>query len=280
VNQDRSVTPGLAEPLVRLDRVKLRYGGARARRGTLAVQEVDLEIARGDFVAIVGPSGCGKSSLLKLISGLIRATEGTIAVAGEIVTRPLKIVGMAFQNPTLLPWRTALSNVLLPLEIAETHRQRFRSNYDNYVAQARDLLALVGLIGFEDRHPWELSGGMQQRVSLCRSLVHQPDLLLLDEPFAALDAFTREELWDVMQNLWLAKKFTVVLVTHDLREAVYLSDIIHVMTARPGRIIVRRPVSFPRPRSLQQTFSEPFIEIIAELRAHVSKARSDVEARA
>jgi NitT/TauT family transport system ATP-binding protein len=277
VNQSVLVKPGLAEPLVRLDRVKLRYGGARARRGTLAVEEVDLDIARADFVAIVGPSGCGKSSLLKLISGLLRTTEGTIVVAGETVTRPLKIVGMAFQNPTLLPWRTALNNVLLPLEVAETYRQRFRSNYDNYVAQARELLALVGLTGFEDRHPWELSGGMQQRVSLCRSLIHQPDLLLLDEPFAALDAFTREELWDVLQDLWLAKKFTVVLVTHDLREATYLSDIIYVMTARPGRIVARRPVPFPRPRTLQQTFSEGFVETVAELRAHVSKARSEAE---
>ena len=275
---DAPQKPDLAEHLVRLDRVKLRYhrGG---RGGTLAVESADLQIGQGQFVAIVGPSGCGKSSLLKLIAGLIMATEGTVRVDGEPVTRPLKNVGMAFQNPTLLPWRTALENVLLPLEVSEAHRTRFRANYERYVGEARDLLATVGLLGFEDKHPWELSGGMQQRVSLCRSLVHQPELLLLDEPFAALDAFTREELWDVLQELWLRKKFTVVLVTHDLREATFLSDVIYVMSARPGRIVNERSIKFPRPRTMQQTFTPDFVETIAEIRDEVFKAKSGAEAR-
>ncbi len=269
---------GPANPLVRLDRVKLRYrrGG---RSSTLAVENADLKIDQGEFVAIVGSSGCGKSSLLKLISGLMVATEGTVRVAGELVTRPLKNVGMAFQNPTLLPWRNALDNVLLPLEVSETHRAKFRSNYENYRASAEDLLATVGLSGFEDKYPWELSGGMQQRVSLCRSLIHQPELLLLDEPFAALDAFTREELWGVLQDLWLQKRFTVVLVTHDLREAAYLSDLIYVMSARPGRIVGGHAVAFNRPRTLQQTFDPPFVATVAAVREEVFRAKSSAEAR-
>jgi NitT/TauT family transport system ATP-binding protein len=278
VKQDARQKPGLGEPLVRLNGVKLRYrrGG---RGGTLAIENADLQIGHGSFVAIVGPSGCGKSSLLKLISGLMVATEGTVQVDGTLVTRPLKNVGMAFQNPTLLPWRTALDNVLLPLEVSETHRARFRTNYAKYTTEARDLLATVGLKGFEDKHPWELSGGMQQRVSLCRALVHQPELLLLDEPFAALDAFTREELWDVLQHLWLRKRFTVVLVTHDLREAAYLSDVVYVMSARPGRIVNKSSIKFPRPRTMQQTFASDFVQTIAEIRDEVFRAKSGAEAR-
>ena len=278
MKHDLHGTSGPIEPLVQLDRVKLRYR-AGGRHGTLAVENADLQVRQGEIVAIVGPSGCGKSSLLKLISGLMVATEGTVRVDGARVTRPLKNVGMAFQNPTLLPWRTALDNVLLPLEVSEAHRSRFRTNYSNYVAEAQELLATVGLNGFEDKHPWELSGGMQQRVSLCRALIHHPELLLLDEPFAALDAFTREELWGVLQELWLKKKFTVVLVTHDLREATYLSDLIYVMSARPGRIVSQRSVNFPRPRTLQQTFEPDFVATIAEVREEVFKAKSPVQVR-
>ena len=178
-------------------------------------------------------------------------------MAGEPVTGPLKIVGMAFQNPTLLLWRSTLDNVLLPLEIVQPHRRRLRSQRAAYVAAAEELLALVGLSGYGGHHPWQLSGGMQQRASLCRALIHEPALLMLDEPFAALDAFTREELWCVLRDLWQRKRCTVILVTHDLREAVFLADTVHVMSARPGRIKVTRTIDLPRPRNPDDCYSHP-----------------------
>src|SRR5258708_7112331 len=251
---------------VAIDQVSLRYGGAG---GALALQDTTIGIGKGEFIAVVGPSGCGKSSLMKLVSGLHRPSHGAVAVAGRAVTGPLKIVGMAFQNATLLPWRTTLDNVLLPLEIVEPHASRFRRERARYVDAARKLLAMVGLAGFEERYPWQLSGGMQQRSSLCRALIHEPELLMLDEPFAALDAFTREDLWGVLQNLWLTKKPTVILVTHDLREAVYLADTIHVMSARPGRIVSTTTVPFARPRTLEDTFKPEFIAIAHDLRHQI-----------
>jgi NitT/TauT family transport system ATP-binding protein len=256
---------------VELQSVWLRYGGTS--EGTLALQSTSLQVASGEFVAIVGPSGCGKSTLMKVVTGLWPATRGTVTVNGRKVDRPLSITGMAFQNPTLLPWRTALHNVMLPLEVAEPHASRLRKNFDQYEEKARDLLTLVGLKGFEDKFPWQLSGGMQQRVSICRALVHEPLLLMLDEPFGALDMFTREELWDVMQNLWLARHPTVILVTHDLREAVFLADRVLVMSARPGRIIAERHIGFPRKRELAITYKPEFTAIVQELRDYISSAR-------
>jgi NitT/TauT family transport system ATP-binding protein len=253
--------------------VRLVYGDHA--NGTLALDGATLSVAKGDFVAVVGPSGCGKSSLLKLVTGLVPLSRGSVSVAGEPVTGPVKIVGMAFQNPIMLPWRTTLQNVMLPLEVVEPHRRRLRSDYEQYVARARDLLATVGLVGFEDAQPWELSGGMQQRASLCRALIHEPELLMLDEPFASLDAFTREELWGVLQTLWIQRRFTVVLVTHELREAVFLSDTVHVMTNRPGRIIASREVPFARPRTLEDTYRPDFVDIVHDLRDHISEVRSE-----
>src|SRR5262245_35490931 len=218
----------LTAPFLEMEAVSLRYGGPE---GTLALSGTSLNVGEGEFAAVVGPSGCGKSSLMKLVTGLLPCTEGSIRVAGMPVTGPLKIVGMAFQNPTLLPWRNTLLNTMLPLEIVQPHRDRLRQQWEQYVAQAKELLAAVGLKGFEDMQPWMLSGGMQQRASLCRALIHDPALLMLDEPFGALDAFTREELWSVLQDLWLERKFTCILVTHDLREAAYLADVIFVMSA-------------------------------------------------
>jgi NitT/TauT family transport system ATP-binding protein len=180
---------------------------------------------------------------------------------------------MAFQNPTLLPWRTTLDNVLLPLEIVEPYKSTFRREKEKHVARARALLATVGLRGFEEKYPWQLSGGMQQRASLCRSLIHEPALLMLDEPFAALDAFTREELWAVLQDLWMERRFTCILVTHDLREAVYLADTVHVMSARPGRVIETRKVDLPRPRDLEKSFAPEFVDIVHALRERIAKAR-------
>lgn len=265
------------KPFVELDRVALRYGGPD---GTLALDGTSLKIAPGEFAAVVGPSGCGKSSLMKLVTGLHPASDGAVLVADHEVAGPLKIVGMAFQNPTLLPWRTTIENVMLPLEIVEPHRSRLRRERRAYEERARALLATVGLAGFEDRNPWQLSGGMQQRASLCRALIHDPQLLMLDEPFGALDAFTREELWAVLQDLWMRRKFTVVLVTHDLREAVYLADRVHVMSARPGRIVASQAVDLPRPRTLETTFEPAFVDIVHTLRDHISRVRAPVGAPA
>lgn len=275
VNQGAAASaaaPARQSLLIELDKVSLRYGGDD---GTLAVAEASMDIPRGDFVALVGPSGCGKSSLLKIVSGLMLPSSGTAIVDGTEVTGPLKIVGMAFQNATLLPWRTTLENVLLPLEVSERHRRTFRRDKPSHVERAMALLERVGLAEFADHPPYALSGGMQQRANLCRALIHEPDLLLLDEPFAALDAFTREELWGVLQDLWLERRFTVVLVTHDLREAVYLADQVHVFSKRPGRIVETRDIDLPRPRTLEATFEPDFVEVVHHLRDQISKVRAE-----
>ena len=258
--------------MIEISEVSLAYGEAAAG-GVLALRDATLNVAEGEFAAIVGPSGCGKSTLLKLVSGLRPPSAGRVAVAGARVTGPLKIVGMAFQNPILLPWRTTLQNLLLPLEVAPNHRRRFRREKQAYCAKAQALLARVGLADAGARYPWELSGGMQQRVSLCRALIHEPEILLLDEPFAALDAFTREELWETMQLLWMDQRFTVLLVTHDLTEAVYLADTVHVVSSRPGRIVYSRSVGLPRPRPLDARFTQGFVDIVYDLRAHIGRAR-------
>ena len=241
----------------------MAYGrGAAAVR---AIDDVTLDIARGEFIAVVGPSGCGKSSLMKLISGLHPVASGVLTVEGKPVRGPLRSVGMAFQNSNLLPWRTALENVLLPLEIVEPYRSDFSKQ--KYSGKAQALLESVGLQGFTEKHPWELSGGMQQRTSICRALIHEPEILLLDEPFGALDAFTREELWVALRDLQAARKVTVMLVTHDLREAVFLADTVYVMSSRPGRIVRRCPVNLPRPRDLEVTYTQPFQDVVHELRS-------------
>ena len=228
--------------------------------------------ATGEFVAVVGPSGCGKSTLMKVVTGLWLATAGRVMVGGKEVTGPLSIVGMAFQNPTLLPWRTTLDNVMLPLEIVQPHCSQPERERAAYEAKARDLLELVGLTGFEDHFPWQLSGGMQQRTSLCRALIHDPALLMLDEPFASLDMFTREELWLAMQDLWLARKPDR-----------------HPGDPRParGRVPVRpragderaarphhpeRVVELPRPRTLDLTYEPYSVALVQELREHISAA--------
>jgi NitT/TauT family transport system ATP-binding protein len=256
-------------PFVQLTNASLAYGVESER--LLAIEDVSMSIAEGEFIALVGPSGCGKSSLLKLVSGLHPAFEGEVTVDGKLVTSPISICGMAFQNSTLLPWRTTLDNVLLPLEIVEPFARDFRRRRSEYEARARALLHSVGLSGFERKFPWELSGGMQQRASLCRALIHDPRVLLLDEPFGALDAFTREDLWEVLQALWIEKRPTVILVTHDLREAAYLAETIYVSSPRPGRIVSRTKVDFPRPRTLETTFQADFIDTVHGLREKIAR---------
>lgn len=257
-----------------LQRVSHRYGGIQAGpEGVLAVEDLSITVDRGEFAAVVGPSGCGKSTLMKLVTGLQFPFAGTVTVGGEQVIKPVKIAGMAFQAPTLLPWRTTLENLLLPLEIVQPHRSELRRKKAEYVERAERLLTSVGLGGFGSKFPWQLSGGMQQRTSLCRALIHEPQLLMLDEPFGALDAFTREELWCVIRDLHAARKITIVLVTHDLREAVFLADRVFVMSSRPGRILVERKIDIPRPRDLEVTFTKDFQDIVADLRSHIVKAR-------
>jgi NitT/TauT family transport system ATP-binding protein len=253
--------------LIDINDVSLRYGVGK--ESTLALAGTDIQVSEGEFVSIVGPSGCGKSTIVKLVSGLIPVTSGRMNVDGQPVTGPLSIVGIAFQNPVMLPWMSTIDNVLLPLKVARPHRDQFRQRKEEYQDQARALLKVVGLDGFESRYPWELSGGMRQRASLCRALIHEPRLLLLDEPFASLDAFTREDLWGVLQDLWLEKKPTIIMITHDLREAVYLSDKVYVMSARPGRIIYERDINLERPRNIEMTFEDVFVEMAHDLRQYI-----------
>ena len=257
-------------PFVVLDGVRHAYGDPTAPP---AVDGLTLAIGKGEFAAVVGPSGCGKSTLMKLATGLQFPQAGTVTVGGVRVTRPVRIAGMAFQAPTLLPWRTTRDNVLLPLEIVQPYRGEMRRRRAAFKEKADALLASVGLEGAGDKYPWELSGGMQMRAALCRALIHEPHLLMLDEPFGALDAFTREELWCVIRDLHAASGVTIVLVTHDLREASFLADRIFIMSARPGRIIAERVVDFPRPRELALTFSPAFQDVVVELRDHIVGAR-------
>ena len=260
------------KPLVELIDVSLSYAG------TTALSGFRISVPEGSFAAVVGPSGCGKSTLMKLVTGLLPPTSGAVLVDDKEIDGPLNIVGMAFQNPNLLPWRTTLENVLLPLEVVRPARYEFRQKREEFTARATALLKIVGLENFADHYPWQLSGGMQQRASLCRALIHRPRLLMLDEPFGALDAFTREELWDVLQTIWTEQRFTTILVTHDLREALYLADSVHVMSARPGRIVRSLDtVQFARPRD-EKTFLDPrFNEAVLELREEIRNQRSPAE---
>ena len=259
----------MSDAFVEFDQVDLAYDEASGN----AIEDISISIREGEFIAIVGPSGCGKSTFMKLCTGLKPPTRGIVTVDGREVAGPLKIVGMAFQNATLLPWRTTLDNVLLPLEIVEPFRSNFKAKKAEYIERAKKLLKTVGLEGYEQKFPWELSGGMQQRASICRALVHEPKLLMLDEPFAALDAFTREELWCVLRDLWSAQRFTVVLVTHDLREATFLADTVYVMSKRPGKMLIKRHIEIERPRDLEVTYQERFTSIVLELREHIGHIR-------
>ncbi|WP_418314879.1 ABC transporter ATP-binding protein [Piscinibacter sakaiensis] len=253
--------------------VWLAYNEELLAQQRFAVEDISLQLGEGEFIAIVGPSGCGKSTFMKLTTGLKMPSRGSIRIAGEPVTGPLKISGMAFQAPSLLPWRTTLDNVLLPLEIVEPYRSQFKARRKEFEERACRLLASVGLAGYERQFPWQLSGGMQQRASICRALIHEPKMLLLDEPFGALDAFTREELWCILRDLHAEQRFNVILVTHDLRESVFLADKVFVMSKSPGRFVVERNIELPRPRDLEVTYTPEFAEIVHELRGHIGAIR-------
>jgi NitT/TauT family transport system ATP-binding protein len=249
-------------PLIEARHVGLLYSAADD--GTVeALRDLDYAVAPSEFVSFIGPSGCGKTTLLKLMSGLMSPSSGEIRFKGEQVSDPPPGIGMAFQDALLLPWRNVIDNVLLPVEIV-----RRPTNTDR--DKARDLLASVGLDGFDTSASWQLSGGMRQRVSLCRALIRDPEVLLLDEPFAALDAFTREDLWGVLEKLRLKTRCTMVLITHQLNEAVFLSDRILVLSRRPGQIVHEERVRASVPRPVNYAYSPEFT-------AHVDAIRRRIE---
>jgi NitT/TauT family transport system ATP-binding protein len=250
-------------PLISVEEVSRVFtSGARV---VTALERVSFEIRAGNFVSIVGPSGCGKSTLLKIISGLLPASSGKISVSGKQVDQPLENVGMVFQAPVLLKWRSVLGNVLLPVEFAKL-------DVTGYLDKARALIQLVGLEGFEEMYPHELSGGMQQRASLCRALVTDPQLLLMDEPFGALDAMTRDELDIELLRIWEERKKTVLFVTHSIQEAVFLSDVVFVMSTRPGRLLETIVIDLPRPRTVEMMSAVKFGEYTLKIRSLLSTA--------
>ena len=232
-----------AAPRIRIDGVSQLFAAGRRRPPVRALDEITLDVQADEFVTLVGRSGCGKSTLLRIVAGLLQPSQGTVRVDGAPVSRPRRDVSLMFQRPALLPWRSVLENVLLPAEIHGLDRRASRR-------RAIELLELVGLEQFAERPPRELSGGMQQRVALCRALLPDPRILLMDEPFAALDALTREDLSLELQRIWEQHRKTIVFVTHSIEEAVLLADRVVVLTPRPGRITKVVPVDLPRPRSL------------------------------
>ncbi|MEX0954478.1 MAG: ABC transporter ATP-binding protein [Rhizobiaceae bacterium] len=232
------------------------------------LNDLNVSVPEGEFCAVVGPSGCGKSTLTRLIAGLMKPDRGEVWLHGERVTGPRKTVGMAFQNPVLLEWRTILQNVILPLEIVAHSMPRKERE-----ARAMELLALVGLEGFENKRPSELSGGMRQRASLCRAIVHKPDVLIMDEPFGALDAFTREDLWQTMHDLRAKEPFTAVLITHDLRESVFLGDQVIVLSGRPATTQYVLDVKFPGERVLDGLYTPESSAMLHTLREQIQIAQ-------
>jgi NitT/TauT family transport system ATP-binding protein len=228
-------------------------------RTLVALEDVSLRVREGEFVSLVGPSGCGKSTLLNIVAGLVAKSSGRVAVRGRDMTGPSRDIGMMFQSPVLLPWRTNLDNVLLPIEV-------FRFERNDYLAKARSLLKLVGLDAFADRYPLELSGGMQQRVAICRMLLYDPAVLLMDEPFSALDEMSREFMNLELLRIWEELRKTVLFVTHNIGEAVFLSDRVVVMSPRPGRISRIVPIDLPRPRSKATLASDAFFHLVTAVR--------------
>jgi NitT/TauT family transport system ATP-binding protein len=254
------------DALIRIAGVTHAY---RTGSGLLPVLDgLELRVPEGGFSAVVGPSGCGKSTLTRLIAGLMKPDHGEVWLHGQKVTGPKSTVGMAFQNPVMLEWRTILQNVMLPLEIVATGMSRREQE-----ERARHLLALVGLEGFEDKRPSELSGGMRQRASLCRAIVHKPEVLILDEPFGALDAFTREDLWQTMHEVKKEEPFTGVLITHDLREALFLADQVVVLSGRPARTQYVMDVDLGEVRKLEQLFTPEASEALKVLRHQIQIAQ-------
>jgi len=245
--------------LIRLDAVSKTYRSANGPVESL--KPLTFEIVGGEFMAVVGPSGCGKSTLLKLIAGLLPASAGNVWLGERTVDGPPDNVGIVFQSPVLLAWRNVLDNVLLQVEMRHLPRAA-------YLPKAQALLTMTGLKDFATKYPWELSGGMQQRAAICRALVHDPAVLLMDEPFGALDAMTREKMNLELQRIWFETKKTVLLITHSIPEAVFLADRVLVMTERPGSIAAIYPIDLPRPRSLAVMGDPEFVRLTQMIRGH------------
>jgi len=253
------VDAGVTQALIHVSAVAKTY---RTADGPVeSLRPITFELRDGEFMSVVGPSGCGKSTLLKMMAGLLPATSGTIAIGGKPVSGPPDNVGIVFQSPVLLAWRTVLENVMLQIEMRNL-------SHAKYVDRAHALLRLVGLSDFERKFPWQLSGGMQQRASICRALVHDPAVLLMDEPFGALDAMTREKMNLELQRIWYDTKKTVMFITHSIPEAVFLSDRVLVMTERPGSIAAIYDVPLPRPRSLEVMGDPGFVALTQLIRKH------------
>jgi NitT/TauT family transport system ATP-binding protein len=246
----------MSEPYIRLTNVGKKYETKTG--GVEACGDINLDIKQSEFVAIVGPSGCGKTTILKMVAGLQSHTSGTITVAGKKVDRPQTDVGIVFQEAIMLDWRDVLANVMIQIDIRKLDRAK-------YEPIARDLLKATGLEGFETKKPYELSGGMRQRVSICRALVHGPSILMMDEPFGALDALTREQISMDIQRLWMETRKTALHITHSIPEAVLLADRVVVMGPRPGRIVEIIDIDLPRPRRLDQ-LPERFHEYSTRIR--------------
>jgi NitT/TauT family transport system ATP-binding protein len=259
--RERPVPPTSAQPVIAVKRLSKSYAG-RAE-SVLALDTIDFAVGEGEFIAVVGPSGCGKTTLLKILAGLIPPSAGEAVLRGMPIVGPRRDIGVVFQAPVLFPWRSVLDNVLLPADVQRLDRAR-------HAQLAMELLALVGLAGFEQRYPWELSGGMQQRVAIVRALIHDPALLLMDEPFGALDAMTREQMNLELQRIWLERRKTVVFITHSIPEAVFLADRVLVMTPRPGRIAETLAVGLPRPRGLDVMNTPEFGAHVGRIRGHFS----------
>ena len=256
---------------VAVDKVRKIYDGPAGP--VEAVARATFGVGRNELVSILGPSGCGKSTLLMMIAGLEHATEGEIRIGGKPVTQPSSQTGIIFQDATLLPWKTAIGNVLYPARIRGLDMAAYR-------ARARELLDLVGLAGFADHKPAQLSGGMRQRVAICRALAYSPHLLLLDEPFSALDAITRDEMNELLLTLWESLPNAAILVTHSIREAVLLSDRVLVMGRRPSTVLAEIAIPFPRPRDLDLVDTPEFARISAELRSWIAGSHDLHEAAA
>jgi NitT/TauT family transport system ATP-binding protein len=261
-----SLSPGSAKrargaPVLRMTDVRKVYGELEA------IRHVSLDVSENEFVSILGPSGCGKSTLLMMVAGLTKQTQGDVVIDDTPVSGPRKEIGVVFQTPVLLPWRTVLDNVLFPIELLKLSRAK-------YEQRAMDLLRMTKIDDFAHRLPRELSGGMRQRASICRALIHDPNILLMDEPFSALDAITRDEMGVELLRIWQANRKTVIFVTHSIREAAFLSDRVVVMGRRPATIIEEMAIELPRPRDISMMESERFNAYVRELRKAIEASHA------